>query len=267
MSWPSQQYPLRDDDTFGPPRHDVPVTVIVALLVGVATTGGLVFAFRAPMRSVPAVVGAELSTARQSANRRGFRLVVVGEKPDRLVPIGHVASQTPLARSSLRVGRALEVRLSSGPPHATPSASGAAGPSAPKPSAAAAGPAAGGGQAAAAVAKPTAAKPAGSADGSAAGGAAAVATPTARRPPSAHSGGQSAHRVVKLRSAARVPRVVKLRLPRARRILQRAGLSVGSVRYKSDYDVEEGRVLRQTPSPGSAPRGSSVDLVVNRHDY
>jgi beta-lactam-binding protein with PASTA domain len=62
-----------------------------------------------------------------------------------------------------------------------------------------------------------------------------------------------------------VPKVQGVRLQFARSRLQRKGLTVGRISYGSDEDHMEEMVLGQTPAPGSSvPRGSPVDLVVNR---
>ena len=60
-----------------------------------------------------------------------------------------------------------------------------------------------------------------------------------------------------------VPRVVRKKLPKARKILEDAGLAVGKVRQQEDPERPGGTVLRQTPEAGAevAP-GTAVDLVV-----
>ncbi len=61
----------------------------------------------------------------------------------------------------------------------------------------------------------------------------------------------------------KVPKLLRLPLPRARKKLEDAGLSVGSVREREDPELSSQRVLSQEPDAGTevAP-GSSVDLVV-----
>lgn len=67
--------------------------------------------------------------------------------------------------------------------------------------------------------------------------------------------------------SGRVPHLVNKRIGYARTLLQRAGLSVGSISYGRDEDKMEGRVLSQSPSAGAMlPRGSAVHLTINRHD-
>jgi beta-lactam-binding protein with PASTA domain len=47
--------------------------------------------------------------------------------------------------------------------------------------------------------------------------------------------------------------------------LQKAGFSVGNVRSRSDDDHSDGLILEQTPAANQqAPKGSLVDLVINR---
>ena len=62
-----------------------------------------------------------------------------------------------------------------------------------------------------------------------------------------------------------VPKVVGVRLQFATTRLQAAGFTVGRLGYEADEDHMESFVLRQTPPAGSsAPRGSAVDLVINK---
>ncbi len=62
-----------------------------------------------------------------------------------------------------------------------------------------------------------------------------------------------------------MPKVTGIRLRFAEQRLRAAGLAVGKLSYQSDEDQSEGFVLKQTPAAGAnAPRGSAVDLVVNR---
>jgi serine/threonine-protein kinase len=63
---------------------------------------------------------------------------------------------------------------------------------------------------------------------------------------------------------ATVPRVTGVRLSRARKALEDAGLVVGKIRYGDDDDHMGGVVLKQDPADGTVTaRGSAVDLVVN----
>jgi eukaryotic-like serine/threonine-protein kinase len=63
---------------------------------------------------------------------------------------------------------------------------------------------------------------------------------------------------------AAVPKVVGIRLSRAKKLLEEAGFKVGKTVYKYDPCCGEYIILRQTPSEGeSASAGAVVDLIVN----
>jgi beta-lactam-binding protein with PASTA domain len=60
-----------------------------------------------------------------------------------------------------------------------------------------------------------------------------------------------------------VPKVLRVPLPRARKMIEEAGLVVGSVREREDPELSGYRVLSQSPSAGTkVDRGSTVDLVI-----
>jgi len=62
-----------------------------------------------------------------------------------------------------------------------------------------------------------------------------------------------------------VPSVVGRSLSKAKDELQKAGFTVGNLKSRSDEDHSDGLILEQTPAAGQqAPKGSPVDLVVNR---
>jgi serine/threonine-protein kinase len=62
-----------------------------------------------------------------------------------------------------------------------------------------------------------------------------------------------------------VPSVLGRSLSRAKDELQKAGFTVGNVRSRYDEDHTDGLILEQTPAANQpAPKGSAVDLVVNR---
>jgi len=64
-----------------------------------------------------------------------------------------------------------------------------------------------------------------------------------------------------------VPNLVPKGIGRTRKMLQEAGLLVGTIRVEYDEDYGGNVVLRQTPAAGTrAPKGSKVDLVVNEAD-
>jgi serine/threonine-protein kinase len=62
-----------------------------------------------------------------------------------------------------------------------------------------------------------------------------------------------------------VPSVVGRSLSKAKDELQKAGFTVGNIRSRSDEDHTDGLILEQSPAANQqAPKGSPVDLVVNR---
>jgi beta-lactam-binding protein with PASTA domain len=62
-----------------------------------------------------------------------------------------------------------------------------------------------------------------------------------------------------------VPSVVGRSLSRAKDELTKAGFTVGNLRSRDDEDHSDGLILEQTPAANQqAPKGSAVDLVVNR---
>jgi serine/threonine-protein kinase len=63
---------------------------------------------------------------------------------------------------------------------------------------------------------------------------------------------------------ASVPKVIGKRLSTAKDLLTKAGFAVGSTKYGSNDDYEQGIVIGQNPSAGSqASPGVKVDLVIN----
>jgi beta-lactam-binding protein with PASTA domain len=64
--------------------------------------------------------------------------------------------------------------------------------------------------------------------------------------------------------ASAVPKVVGIRLNRAKKVLEEAGFKVGKTVYRYDPCCGEYIILRQTPAEGEAAvAGAVVDLVVN----
>ncbi len=69
--------------------------------------------------------------------------------------------------------------------------------------------------------------------------------------------------VVAQAATVEVPKVTRKKLPKARAMLEEAGLAVGKVRQVEDPELSGGTVLRQSPKAGAEARpGDRVDLVV-----
>lgn len=65
-------------------------------------------------------------------------------------------------------------------------------------------------------------------------------------------------------ATAAVPKVIGKRLSTAKDVLTKAGFAVGSTRYGSNDDFEQGIVISQNPPAGAqASPGVKVDLVIN----
>ena len=70
--------------------------------------------------------------------------------------------------------------------------------------------------------------------------------------------------VVAAPTGSTVPKVVGIRLTRAKKMLEEAGFKVGKTSYRYDPCCGEYIILRQTPAEGeAAAAGATVDLIVN----
>jgi beta-lactam-binding protein with PASTA domain len=268
----------------------VGLVIGVSFLTSLLTGGGLHLllggAAAADKVTVPAIVGLTLEKAKLTSESAKLSVNVAGNTSDPLIEKGSVAKQSPLAGTAVVPGSTLSVILSTGPSSVTlPSfqglsvsqaierlqklgvkvgttrfqsnsglADGLVVTTEPAPGsvlqpettvslivshqeAAAATPAAGG---------PT------------------VETGAAAPGPAKTAPGAP----VTLKAAPGmviVPKVVGVRLQFATSRLSSSGLSAGRVTYEKDEDHMEDFVMRQSPEAGTqVPRGSSVDLVVER---
>lgn len=83
-------------------------------------------------------------------------------------------------------------------------------------------------------------------------------SPTARNNPTQES--------PLLGDSVRAPRITQMNLARAKQILQQLGL-VASVSYQQDDDISPNWVISQSPPPGKVvKRGTTIRLVVNKHE-
>lgn len=218
------------DSVVVPRRGQTGLVIIVAAVVAAGTMLGLqvgVTRWGKGNASVPVLVGLSEVEARGAAEGQHLVFVVAGRMPDAVVARGGVAEQTPLAGTSVARGTVVRVKISSGLPGA----------SSDRPHVQPLGPAP----------DPRRVPPA----------PVAPPAPPAKVAPSAPP--------VPRGPTVAVPKVVGMRLQLATSRLQAAGLTVGSLSYEADEDHMESFVLRQTPPAGSsAPRGSAVDLVINK---
>jgi serine/threonine-protein kinase len=65
-------------------------------------------------------------------------------------------------------------------------------------------------------------------------------------------------------SVAAVPQVVGKRLTQAKTLLEQAGFAVGTTKYGSNDDYDQGVIIAQKPPSGAAvPPGTKIDLTIN----
>ena len=243
------------------------ITVVTLFLVLSSVTGG-------GKVTVPAMVGQSVNQARISAENARLTFVVAGKTHDPVIQKDHVALQSPLAGSSATAGTMVAVTLSRGPSKVTlPSLGGLTlstalerlkglglelGETSYQPHATVAA-----GYIITTVPGPgTIITPgtriklvvARGPKGASRAPAPAPAPATTTKPRKAPASG-----------TVSVPRVKGVRLRFARPRLRAKGLRVVRLTYREDEDHMEEMVLQQSPPSGtSVPRGTSVDMVINR---
>lgn len=63
---------------------------------------------------------------------------------------------------------------------------------------------------------------------------------------------------------AEVPRLIRARIEGAKRLIRKAGFTVGEVIFRDDPEAPGGSVLRQDPKPGTmTEKGSAINIWVN----
>lgn len=257
------------DQLVNRPRSSLATVILISSLAAAGTTAALVLAGggRAAAVAVPVLVGLPEEEARLVAEGSKLTLEVAGSMSDPVVRPGAVAHQSPLAGEKVEAGSRVQVTISRGIPRRVPNLVNL-------PRAVAEQRLAGLGLRIGAVRLERSAglpdgtvvatePPAGStlAPGTSVelvlSRASAPATRASASPaPLAHTG-----------PTVTVPKVVGVRLRFAGERLRAAGLVLGKVSREADEDHIEDYVLRQSPEAGAvAPRGSAVDLVVNRND-
>jgi serine/threonine-protein kinase len=249
----------------------IATVIVISALAAAGTTSALMLlgGGRAPSTTtVPVLVGLAEAEARLVAEGAKLTLEVVGAMPDPVVARGSVARQRPLAGEQARAGTRVQVTLSRGVPIRLPNLVNlslavverrlaALGlrrgelrrqqvGDLPDGTVVASDPAAG------------SSVPAGAAvDLVLSQKGAAEPRPAASNP--------APTRATPTGPIVTVPKVTGVRRPFAEQRLRAAGLVPGKLGYQADEDHIEDYVLRQSPEPGaSAPRGSAVDLVINR---
>ncbi len=197
---------------------------------------------------VPSIAGVSVEQARDLLQARGLMLTLQAERPDQNVPAGKIASQVPLAGSRAASGTSVQAFVSTGPGLVQiPSVAGT------RPEEAIellrnrkllAGQRREQASATVAVGLVIESDPAA---GKTVGPDTAIALIVSTGP-----------------AAAAVPRVVGLRLSRAKKALEDAGFKVGTTKIGSSDSYDDGVVIRQEPADKTlAPAGSAVNLTIN----
>jgi serine/threonine-protein kinase len=230
--------------------RDVAVSAVVAAVVAAGTT----FALQRTVLSreaveVPSVIGLPSQSARALIESRGLMFVVGEEREDAKAPPGNIVAQRPMEGSRIEHGQAVDVTVA---------------------------------KALAALKMPAlAGLTLGEAKLRIEMAKLVLGKVTEDNSPEVKTGnvisqsvaeggetkvGTAVDLVVsKGAGTVAVPGVVGRSLAKAKEELQKAGFSVGNTRSRSDEDHSDGLILEQTPAAGQqAPKGSAVDLVVNR---
>ncbi|HEY5282734.1 MAG TPA: PASTA domain-containing protein [Polyangia bacterium] len=230
--------------------RDVAVSAVVAAVVAAGTTFAL---SRATLQreaiEVPSVLGLPAQSARALIESRGLMFVVGEEREDMKTPAGNVVAQRPLEGSRIERGQAVDVVL----------AKAMSAVKAP----ALVGLAMGEAKLRIEMAKLVVGKV--TEDNSAEVKAGNVVSQSVAEGGEVKAGTTIDLVVSKGVGTIAVPGVVGRSLGKAKEELQKAGFTVGNIRSRSDEDHSDGLILEQIPAANQqAPKGSPVDLVVNR---
>jgi len=231
--------------------RDLVGSAVVAAVVAAGTTYALHHAaLQKEAIEVPSVLGLPVQSARALVENRGLMFVVSEEREDARTPAGNILAQRPMEGSRIERGQALDVVLAKAPaPIKMPALVGLA-------------------LADAKLRLETAKLALGkvSEDTSADVKAGGVISQGIAEGGETRIGAAVDLVVSKGAATVAVPSVVGRSLARAKEELQKAGFTVGNLRSRSDDDHSDGLILEQTPPANQqAPKGSAVDLVVNRN--
>lgn len=230
---------------------DVFASAIVAAAVAAGTTYAI--ARTGILREtvdVPSIVGLPLESARQLIERTGLLLMVTAEREDAKAPPGQIIAQSPLNGSKVARGASLSVVISKAPAMvSTPSVIG-------QPI----------GEAKLRLQtsqlstgeiseKESAEVPAGSVISQ------SVATGSEVKV------GTTVDLVVsKGQVTIPIPKLIGRSVTNAKKEIEKAGFTVGKIRYKTDEDEDEGIVLWQSPEADKpAVKGTAVEIIVNAY--
>jgi len=230
--------------------RDVAVSAVVAAVVAAGTT----FALHRTVLSrdaveVPSVIGLPSQSARALIESRGLMFVVGEEREDAKAPPGNIVAQRPMEGSRIEHGQAVDVTVAKAPTVVkAPSLAGLA---------------LGEAKLRIEMAKLVPGKV--TEDNSPDVKAGNVISQSVAEGGEAKVGTVVDLVVSKGAGTVAVPGVVGRSLAKAKEELQKAGFTVGNTRSRSDEDHSDGLILEQNPAANQqAPKGSAVDLVVNR---
>ncbi len=256
---------MYDDDQqyeyAAPPKSPVPAAIVTSILttallfIGLRlleSRGYLAWLSSRPSATeaveVPSLLGMRPDQAGEILKGRALLLTIASEREDAQYPAGAIAAQTPLSGSQAPRGSAVQAVISRGLRQVqVPNVVGLTAEEAQR-QIAAAGLAAG----------PPKTAPSATA-------AAGTVVETAPAPGAPLAPGGAVTLVVSSGAPGKpVPKVLGLRLSRARKLLTDEGFVVGKVRIVSDGERTSGVVLEQQPAAGvTAAVGTAVDLFVN----
>ena len=230
--------------------RDLVGSAVVAAVVAAGTTYAINHTIlQKEAIEVPSVLGLPVQSARALAENRGLMFVVSEEREDARSPAGNIVSQRPMEGSRIERGHTLDVVVAKAPaPIKTPGVVGLA---------------LADGKLRLEAAKLVVGKV--TEDTSANVKAGSIISQGIGEGGETRIGTTVDLVVSKGAATVAVPSVVGRSLAKAKEELQKAGFSVGNLRSRSDDDHSDGLILEQTPAANQqAPKGSLVDLVINR---
>lgn len=225
-------------------------SAVVAAVVAAGTTFALQHTvLQKEAIEVPSVLGLPVQSARALVENRGLMFVVGEQREDVRTPAGNIVAQRPMEGSRIEKGHALEVVVAKAPaPIKMPGLVGL--------------------PLADAKQKLETAKLAVGKigeDTSADVKAGSVISQGIAEGGETRVGAVVDLVVSKGAATVAVPSVVGRSLAKAKDELQKAGFTVGNLKSRSDDDHSDGLILEQTPPANQqAPKGSAVDLIINR---
>ncbi len=223
---------------------------MVAAVVAAGTTYALQRTVLQPRAiEVPSVLGLPIQSARALVENRGLMFAVEEERADPKTPPGQIVAQRPLEGSRIERGQAVSVVVAKAP--ALVKAPALAGQSL--------------GEAKLRLQMAKLALGKVTEENSATAKAGVVISQGVAEGAEVKAGTPLDLVVSKGVSMVLVPSVVGRSLSHAKQELSKAGFTLGNLRSRDDEDHSDGVILDQKPAANQqAPKGSPVDLVVNR---